>query len=557
VNEVVAKPSPSRLVGAVAAIDRGFPLLWIGLYLLLPVSGWASEMFDSWFDQMRDLEAVRSLLENGEAEAIAQSVIGPAYIGTAALIDRVLGVSAEDALIILTRGSYALSVAAGLVLVRVLVARATRAPAIVSLAAQLLFVGLVFAAGTWYWSDVPWSHFFAAFLAAALYAVRFGPSRPSVTWAAVAGALLALLAATRSFELIAVVLAWGIVAVGLRVLRLSDRAWSARRALAGTVAFVLATAVVYLGTGKREPFFLYENHLDRQSGSLGEGDIAETPTLSLAFVPVKLVQLVFDPCYLSLCSVSDYDAGGGGGQNVDLWSLPLAVQLPALLLLPFCLVGVAVLLVRALRRRSAGEGGGTRPLAEMTIAATGLVVGYAASTLSGPSHLRYGFARDFILPALLTAIVAVVLGSCVLWRLFERRRPDARISSEVAFVAASFLLVVGAVAATTVARTSGLPRIEGKHLGSVVYSARCAGQSCDVELAATTTRGEAITIPESSTLTFACGGEQGRLTVYASSLDGVDVAASCPDPRLVAAWPTVMGLPAGDLELAAVAVRNV
>jgi hypothetical protein len=314
--------------------------------------------------------------------------------------------------------------------------------------------------------------------------------------------------------------------------------------------------VVYLGTGKREPFFLYENHLDRQSGSLGEADIAQTPTLSLALVPVKLVQLVLDPCYLSLCSVSDYPTGGGGGQNVDLWSLPLAVQLPALLLLPLCLVGVAVLLVRALRGRLTDAGTGLRPLAEMTIAATGLVVGYAASTLSGPSHLRYGFARDFILPALLTAIVAVVLGSCVLWRVLERRR-SGRLSSEAAFVAASFLLVVGAVAATAIARTSGLPRIEGKHLGSVVYSARCAGQTCDVELAATTTRGDAITIPESSTLTFACGSERGRLTVYVSELDGVGVPASCADPRLVAAWPTVMGLPAGDAELAAVDVRNV
>jgi hypothetical protein len=557
VNEVLAKPSTSRLVGAVGAIDRAFPLLWIGMYLLLPVSGWAGEMFDSWFDQRRDLEAVRSLLENGEAEAIAQSVIGPAYIGAAALIDRVLGVGAEDALIILTRASYVLSVAAGLVLVRVLVARATRAPAMVSLAAQLLFVGLVFAAGTWYWSDVPWSHFFAAFLAAALYAVRFGPSQPSVTWAAVAGVLLALLAATRSFELIAVVLAWAPVAVGVRVLRLSDRAWDARRALAGAAAFALATGVVYLGTGKREPFFLYQNHLDRQSGSVDAADVAETPTLSIALVPVKLVQLVFDPCYLSLCSISDYDAGGGGGQNVDLWSLPLAVQLPALLLLPLCIVGVAVLVVRALRRRTTGEEAGWRPLAEMTIAATGLVVGYAASTLSGPSHLRYGFARDFVLPALLAAIVAVVLGSCVLWRLLERRRAGVRISSEVAFVAASFALVVGAVGATTIARTSGLPRIEGKHLGSVVYSARCAAQTCEVELAARTTRGDAITIPESSTLTFACGPERRRVTVYASDLDGVALASSCSDPSLVAAWPTVMGLPAGDLELAAVDVRNV
>ena len=544
------------LGGVVGAVDRVFPLVWIGFYLLLPVSGWATEMFASWFDQRRDLSALQSLLADGRADAIADSVIGPAYIGAAALIHDVLGLSPEDSLIALTRASYALSVALGLLLVRVLVARLTNAQSVVSLASQLVFVGLVFAAGTWYWSDVPWSHFFATFLAVALYAVRFAPSAQSVLWAAATGSLVALLAATRSFELVAVVLAWGIVAVGLRLVRLEDRAVSARRAVAGVVAFVVTTGVVYLATGKREPFFLYENHLDRQSGSVPDAEIAETPTLSIALIPVKLVQLIVDPCYLSLCTTSDYETGGGGGQNVDLWSLPLAIQLPALLLLPLCIVGVGVLVVRSARRRATARIASVRPLAEMTVAATGLVLGYAGSTLTGPSHLRYGFARDFMLPSLLTAVVAVALGAVVLWR-FLSRRTAARVTPEVAFVVAAFVLVVGVVAGTTVAHFSGLPRIEGKHLGAVVYSARCAGQTCDVRVAATTTGGDSISIPDSSTLTFGCGSDRARITIYASDLGDVEVPATCAEPRLVSAWPTVMGLPPGSFELAAVGVRNI
>ena len=555
-NEAVANSPSSRLAGAVAGLDRLFPLLWIGLYLILPTSGWAADMFESWFDQRRDLAALQSLLADGRADAIADSVIGPAYIGAAALLHELFGLSAEDSLVALTRASYALSVAAGLVLVRVLVARLTHAPALASLGSQLAFVGLVFAAGTWYWSDVPWSHFFAAFLAVAVYAARFGPHRPSVAWAAVAGALLALLAATRSFELLALVLAWGIVAIAVRVLRLSDRAWSTRRVSAGIGAFALTTAVVYLATDKHEPFFLYENHLDRQSGSVPAAAVAETPTFSLALLPVKLVHLVVDPCYLSLCSTSDYSTGGGGGQNVDLWSLPLAIQLPALLLLPLCIVGVAILAVRVARRRGSVPLTAVRPLSEMTIAATGLVLGYAGSTLTGPSHLRYGFARDFLLPALLTAIVAVVLASGALWHLLARRRERARISSEVAFVAAAFVAVVAVVTATTIARTSGLPRIDGKHLGAVVYTARCGSQTCEIDLAATSTGGAAVEIPESSSLTFGCNTDRAELTVYASELGDVEVPSSCASPRLVAAWPTVMGLPPGNLELAQVDVRN-
>jgi hypothetical protein len=57
-------------------------------------------------------------------------------------------------------------------------------------------------------------------------------------------------------------------------------------------------------------------------------------------------------------------------------------------------------------------------------------------------------------------------------------------------------------------------------------------------------------------LTFGCGSANARLSVYVSDLGDVAVPASCTQPRLVAAWPTVMGLPPGEFELAAVGVRN-
>ena len=177
-------------------------------------------MFGSWFDQKRDLAALRSVIADGHAQAIADNGIGPAYIALAAIVHDVLGLSPEDSLVFLTRASYVLAIACGVLLVRILVRRLTTAPPLVSLAAQFAFVGLVFAAGTWHWSDVPWSHFLAAFLAVALYAVRFVPGRVTIVSTAAVGALLALLWLTRSFELAAVVAAWGITFVVLRLLRL-------------------------------------------------------------------------------------------------------------------------------------------------------------------------------------------------------------------------------------------------------------------------------------------------------------------------------------------------
>jgi hypothetical protein len=464
-NEALAERSAPPLAGVVSLLDRYFALLWIGLYALLPVSGWATVMLTSWADQRRDLGALRSLLETGGADAIASSGIGPAYIGAAAVLHELFGLTPEDSLVALSRASYALSVAAGLVLVRVLVQRLARVAPVVSLSTQIGFVALVFAAGTWYWSDVPWSHFFAMFLAVALFVVRFAPSRPTSVYAALAGVLLALLAATRSFELLALVLAWGISGAGFAALRISPRTEHLfRRAAVGTCAFVVTTVTVSLATGKRELFFLYSGSLDQQAGNVSGAEVAETPTLSLGFVPAKLVQLFVEPCYYSLCRVSDYvgpvagltpDAGDAG--NYRLWRQPLAIQLPSLVLLPLCVLAVAALVVWAVRHRAAARDRlrAVRLLAELTIASTGIVVGYAASTLTGAPHLRYGFARDLLLPALLTAIVATALASAGLWQLLARRGRGARTSPEVLFIAATAAGAVLVVAATAYARSDG------------------------------------------------------------------------------------------------------
>ena len=558
----------SRPVGRlVDVVDRCFFLVWIGFYLLLPVSGWADVMFRSWLDQRRDLAALRSVIAHGHAQAIADNGIGPAYIAAGALVHDVLGLSAEDALVLLTRGSYVLAVACGVLLVRRLVRGLIGAPALVSVASQFGFMALVFSAGTWHWSDVPWSHFMAAFLAVALYAARFVPPRLTLLTAALTGAMLALLWLTRSFELLAVLVAWGTAAALFALLRLhGPRVLRLAHLAAGAGAFLVATAVVYGVTGKRDLFFLYGGSLGHQSGNVEAAHTAATPTLSLSLVPDKLVQLFVDPCYESLCAVSDYSGRASaspllteGAGNLRLWSLPLSIQLPSLVLLPACLVVVGVLLVLAARRRAWPQATirQLRLLLELSLASAAIVLGYSASTLTGPAHLRYGFARDFLLPALLTGIAGVGLLAAGTWLLLCRWAGGRRLSPEFGFVCLALVGSILVVAAGAHFRVHGLPRIESRHLEAVVYTARCQGERCDVSIATRTPSGHALAIPAASILTFGCGDERPRSTVYAKDpTKGVSIPDGCRDPVLVAAWPTVMGLPPGEFELAAVKVRN-
>ena len=559
--------APPRAVRVVELVDRFFVLVAVGFFLLLPTSGWADVMFDSWLDQKRDLSALREVLADGRAAAIAADGIGPAYIAAAAGLHHLTGLDSQDALVLLTRIAFVLSVACGVLLVRALTRRLVGPPPFVSLGAQVVFLSLVFAAGTWHWSDVPWSHFFAAFLAVGLYAIRVVPRQLTVVSAAGAGAALSLLWLTRTFELLAVLVAWALALVFFAVLRLlGPRTLRAAHLVAGAGAFVATTAAVYLVTGKRDPFFLYEGSLGNQSGNVRVSEVAETPTLSLSLIPTKLVQLFVEPCFDSLCTVSDYSGRASlspllteEAGNLRLWSLPLGVQLPSLLLIPVCLLVVGALVVVAVRRRGrlAERARELRLLVEMSLASAAIVFGYSASTLTGSPHLRYGFARDFLLPALLSGIVAVSLGSAGVWLLLSRRRRAGRLSPEFAFVMLAFLTSASLVIVLAAARANGVPRIESRHVGAVTYTATCRGSLCDVSMAAETISGRAASLPEASVLTFDCGNGTPRFTLYAAELRArVNLARECRDPRLVSAWPTVMGLPPGSFELAAVRTRN-
>ena len=257
----------------------------------------------------------------------------------------------------------------------------------ISLASQLGFVALVFAAGTWYWSDVPWSHFFAAFLGVAVFAVRFAPVRPSVWSSRIGGR------AARAARSDAELRAHGSGA------RVGDRGGRVRgaaavrslveclsRILVGAAAFVATTAAVYVATGKRDLFFLYGNHLDHQSGDVLGAEVAETPTLSLATVPAKLVQLFVDPCFYS--AVLDLGLQDGWRRRAAISISGACRSRSSCQRSSFsrsASSGWECSCVRAVRRRSSWEGHmrELRLLVEMTIASSGLVVGYAASTLSG------------------------------------------------------------------------------------------------------------------------------------------------------------------------------
>ncbi len=238
----------------------------------------------------------------------------------------------------------------------------------VTLGAQVALVGLVFAAGTWHWSDVPWSHFFAAFLAVAVYAARFVPVRTTIASAAATGAALSLLSLTRSFELVAVLLAWGFALVALAALRLSGpRVLRLGHVAAGVAAFAVTTAAVYVADRQARLLLPVREQPRPAVGQRPARGVRAHADLQLLASPrearAAVRRAVLRRALLALglrgrrairCR-REVLGGAKAAGNERLWRLPIAVQLPSLVLLPLCVLAVAGIVVWALRNREAAR----------------------------------------------------------------------------------------------------------------------------------------------------------------------------------------------------------
>ena len=370
---------------------------------------------DSWFDQQRDLEALRAVLAEGSADAIADSVIGPAYIASAALVHTAHR-SEPRGLPRRTRSHLLRAVDR-----RWPRARARLRPPHDVGASVRVSRGTVrlrrsrVRGGTWYWSDVPWSHFFAAFLGVTLLVLRFAPVRVGPVASALIGAVIALLALTRTFELVALLLAW---LIGLALLWLLQ---APATEAAGPLAAPLGRGRARRDGGRRlrrhrqaDAFFLYGNHLDRQSGAVQVAEVAETPTFgpraradqARSALRRAVLLLVVSRRRLrrrrrpGAAHSPRRVVGAGAAVAAPAGHTASGARVPPAL--PPRRRGPRRLVRSSIARERRCTSASSGFLLEMTIAATGIDVGYAASTMTGSPHLRYGFARDFLLPATLT-----------------------------------------------------------------------------------------------------------------------------------------------------------
>ena len=282
-------------------------------------------MFASWFDQKRDLAALRSVIAVGHADAIAQNGIGPAYIAAARVIHEILRLSPEDSLVLLTRTELRAGGRARSRARPVLLRQLIDAPPMVTHRRAVRIrrsrvrgrdVALVRRSVESLLCGVPCRRRVRTAICAGAAHGAVGGWRRSGARAPVADAELRVRRARSR--------------LGHR-LRRTGRATPDRRShCCGSHTLSPEWARSWRQqwsstelTGKRGFFLLYGESLDTQAGHVGPAEVATTPTFSFSLVPTKLVQLFVEPCYRALCSLADY-AGGARPLPPDL--LPDGVE---------------------------------------------------------------------------------------------------------------------------------------------------------------------------------------------------------------------------------------
>lgn len=401
---------------------------------LLPPSGQGPTAIELWQDQGYFVSAVTMAGETGRVDDDAlRALVGPGYVALGVLTKRLTGVDYATAIIILAR----LSLLAGAVCALLYAVRTTdgKVPRTTVAGVLLSVSAIVFS--TWpYASDIPWTHFTAAAVLAALVAISDPAVRFERTRLVVAGALFALLWQVRSFEGMVFAIAAAIaMALTLLMRRWEWREWFAAlplRAALFVLGCVLSLVAIGMLSGSWLPFAQYSHESSAQTAIL------------LSLLPDRLVQLFIDPCYKTLCALVGYKTAPWPPTDFDYWALPLFAEMPAVVA---SLVGLAMIF--ALAPRAVARVPFSVLLAAGT--AVGLIVGYASAMPSGSPHLKYGFFRDFLAPMLLLTMAFVG------WT----RSVDGLMTGRggAVKVGAAYLVVFALIAAGWTAQFTGLPRV--------------------------------------------------------------------------------------------------
>jgi len=475
----------------------------IALLMLPRSSGAGLQTIADWHDQSVFLKAVVQS-DTGLPEPGLQALVGPAYIALTRAIARITSLGAAEALIILSR--LTLLVCAAILMTVALRDRSRTGVAFQILLAAVALLSLT--TSVWYFfSDIPWTHFVAAALLGGM--VLASLSGVSLAFrSAVVGALAITLVQTRLFEAMVA----GIATLVIAPVAIA-RYWSRRGEWLALVRGVFLPCIAGAVAG-----FVMIGWVSHNWSLYQQYSSQEAMVVTFQMLPTKAIQLFWDTCYATLCSVAEAPKTNYFADSFNNWRQPLLLQLPGLF-------GAAagLLLLMALRPSQILR----LPLGIMfaAVAAGGLILAYTSGAPSGSPHLKYGFFRDFM-PALILLTTAFIAA------LARQRTLERSSTTTLVPLIAFFAVAVG----LTALRPVGLPRIPDSDVTRFEIVSTCSGEICSFELRALNAAGEVMPYNDLGYVTCR-GGERPPSVTQVSEL-----RLSATECRYVSIKPVASGL---------------
>ena len=262
----------------------------IALLMLPRSSGAGLQTIADWHDQSVFLKAVVQS-DTGLPEPGLQALVGPAYIALTRAIARITSLGAAEALIILSR--LTLLVCAAILMTVALRDRSRTGVAFQILLAAVALLSLT--TSVWYFfSDIPWTHFVAAALLGGM--VLASLSGVSLAFrSAVVGALAITLVQTRLFEAMVA----GIATLVIAPVAIA-RYWSRRGEWLALVRGVFLPCIAGAVAG-----FVMIGWVSHNWSLYQQYSSQEAMVVTFQMLPTKAIQLFWDTCYATLCSVAE------------------------------------------------------------------------------------------------------------------------------------------------------------------------------------------------------------------------------------------------------------
>ena len=360
------------------------------------------DTMNSWADQKKALANLQKAVSLPVNEEIGLTWAGPGWLAFAKVAHHVLGINLESSLIFINRVSYLTAVFIFSVFVFTQVR--VKKKSLADYSGEFVLIATFFLSVNFtYFSTIPWSHFIALPFSCLFILLLCHYKHYQFYHYIFIGVVVGFLATIRMFSAQAIFAAVGVWFVYLL--------WRRKRTLVNTLnksarIFALCSlgfVIAYLING----LILGELIIYNQYEGMTPYPLSELYSLRLTDFPVKFIQLFIDPCFLTDCSLNQWNKAtvfivNEVMDSVNSWTYPLILQIPIIGWVVFSFLIYLVFYWRYIPKLLDDPA-----VAISLIAAGAIIIGYSTALLAGADRLKFGYVRDFMDATFFLAMAAI------------------------------------------------------------------------------------------------------------------------------------------------------